>query len=552
MKDLSKKVYTVLILNNDIKTKKLIDKAFSSLNFKFKTVYVSTPAEAITVLKKSNDLALILLNPTNDKTSETLSIVHYIRKELSDSMMRIMILDLENRQIDIDTINTYDISNITNREKLSYENIFSTIRNLLMQYKQLQQLEHKSADTYKQLSTDSLTHLYNRMKLNEDCSSNKEKTLILIDIIGFGKINENYGYSVGDLVLKEFAAFLYSMYHDNFNVYHLENDLFALIPTQNIKADIFKTVEDIRSDILKLNIITNNFNRTLDISIGVAYQSETNILRKAELALKEARNNGINKIKYYAEDLKILKQINNTNFWAPIIQENLDNSTIIVHYQPIHNLKTNTIDKYELLMRIQHKDKLYFPDSFLSAAYKAGQMYDIFKFMFTQACVQVQKTGLKFSINIGDSEFQEDGIVDFISDTLTAYKVDASLISLEILEYHSISNNKLIKNNIVMMHKLGLQIIIDDFGVKCSNFGQLQNLPISAIKIDGSFIKDIDTSKDSQIIVKTIQTFAKEKNIKLIAEFVCNQQVLESVSNLNIEYAQGNYLGAAQEKIDEI
>lgn len=552
MKILSNKTYTVLIVNDNSKNQELTSKAFSYINFKFKILNVSSSTEAKSILENSNSISLVIINSSQKSIKEDIAISKYIREELSNSIIPILILSLKDIVVDIDSINRYNINTVINVSHLSDKNVFSIIKNLFLQYEQRMQLEEKNKDTHKQLYTDALTHLYNRLKLNIDCANKEEKTLILIDIVGFSKINENYGYDVGDSVLKEFAAFLYSMYHENFNIYHLDNDVFALIPLQNnTTKSIFTTVEEIKNDILKLNIITDNFNKTLDISIGVAYQSEKNILRKAELALKEARSNGINKIKYYSKDLKILKEIDDTNHWSPIIQEHLNDSSIVVHYQPIYNLKTYTIDKYELLMRIQHNGKLYLPCSFLDAAYKAGQMYKIFKFMFTHACIQAQKTGLKFSINIGDHELLEEGIVSFVEETLTTYKVAQNLLSLEILEYHPIDNNKLIIKNIILLHKLGLKIIIDDFGVNCSNFGQLQNLPISVIKIDGSFIQNIDKSHESQIIVKTIQTYAKEKNIKLVAEYVCNKEVLETVLDLDIEYGQGNYLGTAQEKISE-
>ncbi|WP_297431768.1 bifunctional diguanylate cyclase/phosphodiesterase [Sulfurimonas sp.] len=398
---------------------------------------------------------------------------------------------------------------------------------------------------------DPLTHLYNRAKFNEDCAARDENTLILIDIVGFSKINENYGYKIADSVLIEFGAFLQIMYHDDYTIYHLGNDLFGLIPHLNAVDNIFKRVKAIRSDILKIKIITNNFNNSVAISIGVAYQNEHNLLRKAELALKEARNSGINKIKYYSDDLKILKKIENTNKWVPIIQEQIEKESFLVYYQPVYNLRTYTIDKYETLIRIKHKGQIYSPGLFIQAAYDAGFMYEIFKFMFISACKKVNKKNVKLSVNIGTQELERDDLYDFIKINIEKYGIATNKLSVEILEYNSIAKNSAIHENILKIYKLGIAIIIDDFGVNCSNFSQLQNLPISIIKIDGSFIENIASSKESQIIVKTIQTYAREKNIKLVAEYVASKEALSKVMELNIEYGQGNYLGAAQEQIDE-
>lgn len=406
-------------------------------------------------------------------------------------------------------------------------------------------------ETIQEFNRDPLTHLYNRAKFNEDCAARDENTLILIDIVGFSKINETYGYKIADSVLIEFGAFLHTMYHDDYTIYHLGNDLFGLIPHLNAVDNIFKRVKAIRSDILKIKIITNNFNNRVAISIGVAYQNEHNLLRKAELALKEARNSGINKIKYYSDDLKILKKIENTNKWVPIIQEQIENASFLVYYQPIYNLRTYTIDKYETLIRIEHKGQIYSPGLFIQAAYDAGFMYEIFKFMFINACKKISKENVKLSVNIGTQELERDELHDFIKVNIEKYGVDTNKLSFEILEYNSVAKNNRIHENILKIYKLGIEIIIDDFGVNCSNFAQLQNLPISIIKIDGSFIENIASSKESQIIVKTIQTYAREKNIKLVAEYVANKGALSKIMELNIEYGQGNYLGAAQEQIDE-
>lgn len=95
---------------------------------------------------------------------------------------------------------------------------------------------------------------------------------------------------------------------------------------------------------------------------------------------------------------------------------------------------------------------------------------------------------------------------------------------------------------VLAIDNLGLEFIVDDFGVQCSNFAQTEFLPITTLKIDGSFIENIHESKNSKIIVKTIQTFAREKGLKLIAEFVCNQESYNEIKELGIEYAQGFYL----------
>ena len=552
MKPLTNKEYKILIVNHKTHIHNSLNIilnqiARSSLNLKIMNAYSFNEAKKI--LDNNKDIALGIIDEDMKALDKGMNLIQYIREEIDEKSLRIIMTGEHFDFIDIDFMIHYDINDIKQKKQLSFESMIGAVGTALVEFEQLIFSEDKEAMTYKQMTTDPLTHLYNRVKLYEDCNLDREKILILIDIIGFSTINENYGHNTGDLVLKEFAAFLYSMYHDNFNVYHLDNDLFALVSMESTMHNIFDTVENIKNDIVELNIVTNNFNQNLDISIGVAHENEKNILRKAELALREARSLGLNKIEYYSQDLKILKKLNSINHWGPIIKNSLNKEGIIVHYQPIYDLSTNNIEKYELLIRIEHEGNLYFPSDFLDAAYQTGQTYDIFKYMFTAACAQAQKTALKFSVNIGDVDLEKGDVLNFITGSIATYNIDPTLLSIEILEYNAISTNSELKDKIIEIHKLGIGIIIDDFGVNCSNFGQMQNLPIDIIKIDGSFISNILESKNSQIVVKTIQTYAKEKNIKLVAEYVSSKDILNIVKALGIDYGQGYYLGEPQEGI---
>ena len=210
--------------------------------------------------------------------------------------------------------------------------------------------------------------------------------------------------------------------------------------------------------------------------------------------------------------------------------------------QPIFNLTDESIDKYELLVRIKYDDKVFTPNKFIKAARNSGQLYNIFKFMFDQGCMQAAKTGLHYSINISDYEFHHEGFVEFITNTIKHHNVDPKLLSLEIMESHAITQSDDIREIIFEIHSLGVEFIIDDFGVQCSNFAQTEFLPITTLKIDGSFIENLHESDNSKTIVKTIHTFAKEKGLKLVAEFVWNKEIYEEIKDIGIEYAQGNYL----------
>lgn len=539
-------IQKILIVDDDEAVHDITNISLDSMNFsdfELEVLTAYSSSEAKIILNEHDDIALALIDVVMETPEAGLELVDYIRNELKNNFIRLIIRTGQANDFPpMHVIQHYDINDFKEKTELTRERLYTAIRTSIKQYGQVVELHHKYEETYRQMTTDSLTLLPNRIKLIEDFSNQSHQSLILIDIIDFSHINDVNGYDAGDYVLKELGAFLASRYSETYKVYHLNNDIFALVTTKEHLEGLQYNVEKIKEEISKFSIVTEDLNIHIETTIGVAYQTEDDVLKKAELALKEARNAGKNQIKFYSNDLKVIQQINDTNYWTPIIKYAFNHGGIIAYAQPIFNLNDQSIDKYELLVRIKYKEEIYSPNKFIKAAKNSGQLYNIFKFMFDQGCKHASKTGLRFSINISDCEFHNEGLFEFIQSTIDYHSVDPKLLSLEVLESHAITQSDDIQDLISKIHKIGLELIVDDFGVQCSNFAQTEFLPITTLKIDGSFIENIHESKNSKIIVKTIQTFAKEKGFKLIAEFVCNKEVYDEIKKLGIEYAQGFYL----------
>jgi len=541
-----KNIQKILIVDDDQAIHDITNIALGSMDFsdfELEILTAYSASEAKILLNEHDDIALAFIDVVMETPEAGLDLVDYIRKELQNDFIRLIIRTGQANDFPpMHVIQHYDINDFKEKTELTREKLYTIIRTSIKQYGQLLELQYKYEETYRQMTTDPLTLLPNRIKLIEDFSKQSHQTLILIDIIGFSHINDTNGYDVGDYVLKELGGFLNSKYSGIYKVYHVNNDIFALVTSKEHLDSLQHNVEKIKEDISKFSIVTDSLDIHIETTIGVAFQTEDDVLKKAELALKEARNLGRNQIKFYSNDLKVIQQINDTNHWAPIIKHALDHGKIMAYAQPVFNLNDQSIDKYELLVRIEHNEEIYSPDKFIKSATYSGQLYSIFKFMFDQGCKHAVKTGKNFSVNISDSEFHSDGLIEFIQETIKHHAVDPKLLSLEILESHAITQSDDIKDLILTIHNIGVELIVDDFGVQCSNFAQTEFLPITTLKIDGSFIENIHESKDSKIIVKTIQTFAKEKGLKLIAEFVSNKDTYDEIIKLGIEYAQGFYL----------
>lgn len=549
----SKKVYKVLLVDDDQLVHKVSHTVINTMtfqHFELELISAYNAKEAKNYLMENNDVALAFVDVVMETADAGLKLVRTIREELDNHLIRLVIRTGQpNDAPQMDVVDQYDIDDYKEKTELTVQKLYTTIRTSIRSYIQLVELQHKCEETYRQMTTNHLTLLPNRLKLQEDLTQSDSKILVLIDIIGFSHINETNGFETGNKVLKGLAQFLDKSYAQEYHVYHFEADLFAILLPLFTQEELEVKISKMKNDIAHLSIVTENFNYYLETTIGVAFQGEKNMIQNAILALNDAKNSGRNQITYYRDDLKIITQIQDTHHWGGILKKALDNGEMIAYYQAICDTSTQKILRYEMLVRLRYNDKIYTPDKFLNAAQNSGQLFSIFQFMFSTAMQKVSQKKVHLSVNIGDIELSHPDLMTFINNILSEYKIDTSLISLEVLEYNSISQNPYIKERIHTLHQLGFTITIDDFGTRCSNFSQIENLPVTTIKIDGHYIKDILTNQNSRIVVETIQKYARAKGLKLIAEFVHSEEVYQKVKEMGIDYMQGDYLHEAQAMI---
>jgi len=390
------------------------------------------------------------------------------------------------------------------------------------------------------MTTNEITSLPNRMKLNDNLDTVGGKSLILINIDDFSLINSHNGFEYGDEVLRSFAKFLVTKYSKYAKIFHLEADKFALFclhsDTNNTQE---QSISIIKEDIYKHEFDVKGIKLHLSATLGAVLDERGNIIQKAEFALKEARLYGKNNARQYSDDLQIVRTVHSNSIWTSRIREAITHNKIAAYFQPIQNLKTKKIEKYETLVRLEYDEKIYSPFHFLDAALYSGQMFEIFQIMLSEACKKAQKTSYIFSVNISEYDLKHPKFVQTIHKIVKQYKVAPERIVFEILENNSIAKNKNIQDVLNVLYEDGFKLAIDDFGADCSNFAQLNNLPINFIKIDGQFIKNIVSDRNSQITAKTILDYAHQKEIPVVAEFVCSKEVYDYVKEMGVDFAQG-------------
>lgn len=544
---LSETPWTVMIVDDDTEVHSftklaLHDFVFERKPLRFLSAY--NAAEAVELLEQNNDIAIILLDVVMESETAGLDLVETIRYHLNNPTIRIIIRTGQpgiapERYV----IDHYDINDYKEKTELTTDRLYTTIRSALSQYKQIIELLNKKNEIYTALITDSLTGLGNRVKLNYDLDTDEPMSLILLNIDAFSMINDVYGFEVGDKLLVEFGKILRDTACSACTVYRLEADIFAVLTCHKDIQDIQKEVLNIQNTITRHSFLINTIEHRINLTIGVVEHDIGNMIQKAEIALREARKMSRNRIQVYSDNLAVIQQIKENTKWTKWIKDALDNNKIIAYYQPIVDCKTSEILKYEALVRLEHDGVVYSPYHFLATARYAGLLYQITQHIFEQSCRRFSDNDYHFSINITDQDLIESGFIPFIEQMRTKYNIDADRIYFEILEESSILTNPIAEKHLNELTSLGYHLCLDDFGVQCSNFAQLGNLALDIIKIDGTYIKDIDVNKKSQTITESILFFTHKIGVKTVAEFVHSSEVYEIVKSMGVDYAQGYFLG---------
>ena len=400
-----------------------------------------------------------------------------------------------------------------------------------------------------ELLVDKFTQLPTRLKLLSDLDASKERksthahTLIYLQIDSYEEFTEYFGINTGHKLLKEFSLWLQeNLPTKNTQLYKFDHNNFAMFTTSRISlADLESYLRNIQTKLNNKSFFINETYHDISITKGIA-RGKNNLLKHAYLARKEAqKSNNSYKIfnKRTIQDEKYLQNIQTSKN----IKKALLEDRIIPFFQPILNIKTNKIEKYESLIRIQNEDDTHQkPIDFLDIAKQSKLYPELTKAMVTASFKRLEFMQKPITINIAIDDILNAKVSSFILRKLQKHPFP-DLITFEILETNEILNYTKVSNFIKKIKAFNCSVAIDDFGSGYSNFEQLLKLDIDYIKIDGSLIKNIDTNKENEIVTKTIISFAKELGVKTIAEFVSNEAIFDKVKMLGIDYAQGYYIG---------
>lgn len=408
-------------------------------------------------------------------------------------------------------------------------------------------LTQQIKDLEENSNLDALTKIFNRRALNSYLKQITKKNklphslhLLMLDIDNFKKINDTYGHNIGDIVLKNLTQTIKSQIRSNDYLIRYGGEEFLLILNNIEQKDALKKIEKIFNTIRNTPINIGNKKLFITISGGVHLEpeKEKNIfeaIKKADQELYKAKRTGKNKYCIYSENSEKIFAINE-------ITDFIESNSILVYLQPILNIKTNKIEKFEALARIKYKDEIFSPNTFLENIKNTNTYRDFTSIILDKVFKTISKYKVEISVNFFAKDFFDEKFITLFDEKEKKYKDLLSFLSIEILENEQIENIQKLQNQLKILKEKGIKISIDDFGSDYSNLSYLTYITPDYIKIDSSIVKEVRSNINAQKIIKTIVILAKEFNAKTIAEFVEDKDSFKILKSLNVDYIQGYYI----------
>jgi diguanylate cyclase (GGDEF)-like protein len=446
----------------------------------------------------------------------------------------------------------YEKSEKNLTEALAYER--KRLGRLLGQERELQsRLKEQQRELDIVRFQDDLTGLSNKNALKRAMSKAGEKALLLIDIDHFENINTLYGMGYGNGVLKETAQRLSKFLANNAELFRISADEFVILVSSPTPDQELLLSQQIIALFQQAPIAINDVEFEISFSIGMDRGDHSKLFTHAKIASAEAKERGRSQMVVFQPDSQYVKRQKETLFWIQTVKNALKNDRLMSYYQPIYNNQTGKVDKYEALCRIlDSKGRVIKASDFIPSAHLAGLSSKITKVMIDKAFKYFQHNTYDFTLNVSAQDFHENYLEDFLQYKCDYYHISPKRVYIEVVESISMSGKDKVLAQVKNLRSKGFNITIDDFGIEQSVFSRLLRLEAKTIKIDKSFIKDLDTSLSNQMIVENIVAFANRIGAETVAEFVETQKVHEKVCALGINYSQGHYIGEAQAGIENL
>jgi diguanylate cyclase (GGDEF)-like protein/PAS domain S-box-containing protein len=405
---------------------------------------------------------------------------------------------------------------------------------------------------------DALTQLPNRQQLqqvlNELIRQGKSQqqfgAVLFLDMDRFKVLNDALGHHFGDQLLLKISNRL-KLYQDEFNlIARFGGDEFVLVTNceyqsaNDAAVQVVMLAEDIIQTLAKPYQIDHH-QHICTVSIGVSiYPNESNtvndIIRQADVAMYRSKEQGRNQVTMYHQSMK---QLNDQILYVEqLLRHAVNEDSFILKYQPMVNADRQIVS-FEALIRIFEDGRTIYPDEFIPVAEDTDLIQALGRWVITNACYTASESGHNISINVSSKQFHQQGFIKYIEQIINQFNIKTNSLTIELTEGVVVGNFNEIQYKFNRLSDLGVQIAIDDFGTGYSSLQYLRQLPIDFLKIDKSFIDDVLTNDNAEVIIRTITSMAKNLNLKTVAEGVETEEQFQLLKELGCDFFQGYLFG---------
>jgi PAS domain S-box-containing protein len=421
---------------------------------------------------------------------------------------------------------------------------------------------------------DQLTGLSNQLlfrhRLEHEFEVSKRHgfstALVLVNLSRFSQINEHFGFVIGDELIKESARRLDNLLRKTDLIARKKNHLSRHSDTlARLGGDQFSIIlADLQAPenaavvvrrIFKIFEKKFNINKQeihMDLSIGIATfpenaTTQSGLMLCAEKALKEAKQAGGGQFNFYSQEVN-RNSINRFQLETRLRKAILEQE-FIIYYQPKIDLFNKQITGMEALIRWQQADgSIVSPADFIPLAEDTGMIIAIGKWVLQQACIDINTLNKRFNsdyklaVNLSAKQFQYTNVIQLIDDTLNATQLPASQLELEITESMVMENIEKSIETMSQIHSKGISLAIDDFGTGYSSLAYLKKFPVQTLKIDQTFVFELEKNTDDAAIVATICSMGHQLGLSLVAEGIETDQQLQYLKEQNCHFGQGFHM----------
>lgn len=405
---------------------------------------------------------------------------------------------------------------------------------------------------------DYLTQLPNRQQfqtvlsdlVHKGIEDNTFGAVLFLDMDRFKVLNDALGHHFGDQLLLGIAERLKEFEADFKVMARFGGDEFVLASDceyenkNDAAVQIIMLAEQIITRLAEPYSI-NKTHHVCTVSMGISifpfdHVTVNDIIRQADVAMYRSKEQGRNQVTMYHTSMK--KENDKILYVEQVLRNAVSNDSFILKYQPIVNSDREVIC-FESLIRIFSEQQTIFPDDFIPVAEDTDLIQPVGRWVISNACLKIMDCQHNISVNVSSKQFHQQGFIMYIEQIMKRFNVGEGKLTVELTEGVVVGNLNEIQYKFQRLKDMGVLIAIDDFGTGYSSLEYLRQLPIDYLKIDKSFVEDINHNDSSRVIVETIISMAQHLGLSTVAEGVETEEQFKILQSIGCDLFQGYLFG---------